>query len=153
MQVELVIQSPAYQLLSQCRICLTTVGANTAELGALAVPMIVLIPTQQLDAMRSWDGLPGLLANLPIIGSLFAKFINWLVLRNKRLFAWPNIWAKGEIVPELVGNLEPRQIADFVLEYLERPEKLEAMRDRLRQVRGEAGAAAKLAKIVSEELA
>jgi lipid-A-disaccharide synthase len=38
-------------------LCLTTVGANTAELGSLAVPMIVLLPTQQLDAMRAWDGL------------------------------------------------------------------------------------------------
>ncbi|MFM6191850.1 lipid-A-disaccharide synthase, partial [Planktothrix sp.] len=56
---------PAYNLLSNCQLCLTTVGANTAELGALAVPMIVLLPTQQLDAMRSWDGIPGILANLP----------------------------------------------------------------------------------------
>lgn len=152
LQVELVTQSPAYELLSQCKICLTTVGANTAELGALSVPMIVLIPTQQLDAMRSWDGLPGLLANLPIVGSWFAKFINWLVLRNKRLFAWPNIWAKSEIVPELVGNLEPEKIANLVLEYLDRPEKLEEMRDRLRRVRGETGAAQKLARIVLEEI-
>jgi hypothetical protein len=36
---------PMYELLSQCRLCLTTVGANTAELGSLAVPMIVMLPT------------------------------------------------------------------------------------------------------------
>jgi lipid-A-disaccharide synthase len=51
--VELWTRFPAYDLMSQCSLCLTTVGANTAELGALAVPMIVLLPTQQLDAMRS----------------------------------------------------------------------------------------------------
>lgn len=152
LRVELFTHSPAYDLLSQCRICLTTVGANTAELGALAVPAIVLIPTQQLDAMRSWDGLPGLLANSPFLGSMFAKLINWLVLRNKRLFAWPNIWAKSEIVPELVGKLEPKYIAELVLDYLNHPEKLQKMRDRLRNVRGEAGAAQKLARIVFEEL-
>lgn len=152
LRVELFTQSPAYNLLSQCRICLTTVGANTAELGALAVPAIVLIPTQQLDAMRSWDGLPGLLANSPFLGSMFAKLINWLVLRNKRLFAWPNIWAKEEIIPELVGKLEPQDIAELVLDYLNHPEKLQEMRDRLRKVRGEAGAAQKLAQIVFEEL-
>ncbi|MFM6282321.1 MAG: lipid-A-disaccharide synthase, partial [Dolichospermum sp.] len=48
LKVELKQENPAYHLLSQCSICLTTVGANTAELGALAVPMIVLLPMQQL---------------------------------------------------------------------------------------------------------
>ncbi|NJN88842.1 MAG: lipid-A-disaccharide synthase [Leptolyngbyaceae cyanobacterium SL_7_1] len=67
---------PAYDVLSRCRLCLTTVGANTAELGALTIPMIVLIPTQQLDAMRAWGGLVGLLVNLPGVGTLFANAIN-----------------------------------------------------------------------------
>lgn len=152
LRVELHTTAPAYNLLSQCRLCLTTVGANTAELGSLAVPMIVLIPTQELDAMRAWDGLPGLLANLPGVGSIFAKTINWIVLRQGRLFAWPNIWAKAEIVPELVGQLQPATVAEMVIDFLNHPEKLEAMRDRLRTVRGEAGAAQKLAQLVEEEI-
>ncbi|MDZ8056466.1 MAG: lipid-A-disaccharide synthase [Aulosira sp. ZfuVER01] len=150
--VELWQESPAYQLLSQCSICLTTVGANTAELGALAVPMIVLLPTQQLDAMRSWDGLPGLLANLPGLGSTFAKIINWFFLRRKGLLAWPNIWAQQEIVPELVGQLQPQDIGEMVLDLLTHPEKLAQMQLKLRNVRGEAGAAQKLATLVKEEI-
>ncbi len=154
--VELWQEFPAYHLLAQCQICLTTVGANTAELGALAIPMIILLPTNQLDAMRSWDGLPGLLANLPGVGSIFAKLINWFVfqqvLRKGRLFAWPNIWAQEEIVPELTGKLEPENVAKLVLDYLENPEKLEEMRSRLRGVRGKPGAAQKLAQLVCEEL-
>jgi lipid-A-disaccharide synthase len=147
-KVELWRQSPAYDLLSRCRLCLTTVGANTAELGSLAVPMVVLLPTQQLDAMRAWDGLPGLLANLPLAGSGFAKAINWLVLRRGRLFAWPNIWAGEEVVPELVGELEPEAIAQLVIDFLTHPQKLEIMRDRLLALRGEPGAAEKLARLV-----
>ncbi len=150
LNVELYTQTPAYDLLSQCSICLTTVGANTAELGSLGVPMIVLLPTQQLDAMRSWDGLPGLLANMPLLGSSFAKLINWLVLRRKGLLAWPNIWAQSMIVPELVGKLQPQEVGEMVLDYLAHPEKLAAIRAKLRSVRGEAGAAQKLAQIVSE---
>ena len=150
--VALKSENPAYHLLSQCSICLTTVGANTAELGALAVPMIVLLPTQQLDAMRSWDGLPGILANLPGVGSSFAKIINWWMYKHKGLLAWPNIWAQSEIVPELVGNLQPEAVGDMVLDLLTNPEKLEAMRDKLRSVRGEGGAADKLATLVKEEL-
>ncbi|MCP2729095.1 hypothetical protein [Limnofasciculus baicalensis] len=156
LSVELWQEFPAHHLLSQCQICLTTVGANTAELGALGVPMIILLPTNQLDAMRSWDGLPGLLANLPGVGSSFAKLINWFVLqqvlRKGRLFAWPNIWAKEEIVPEFAGKLEPQDVAKLVLDYLENPEKLEEMRSRLRGVRGKPGAAQKLAQLVCEEL-
>ncbi|MBW4666011.1 MAG: lipid-A-disaccharide synthase [Cyanomargarita calcarea GSE-NOS-MK-12-04C] len=150
LSVELHTEYPAYDVLSQCCICLTTVGANTAELGSLGVPMIVLLPTQQLDAMRSWDGLPGLLANLPIFGSGFAKLINWMVLSRRGLLAWPNIWAQEMIVPELVGKLQPQEVAEMVLDYLENPEKLEAIRAKLRSVRGEPGAAQKIAEIVWE---
>jgi lipid A disaccharide synthetase len=150
--LELWQETPAHNLLSRCSICLTTVGANTAELGSLAVPMIVLLPTQQLDAMRSWDGLPGLLANLPGVGSTFAKVINWLFLRRKGLLAWPNIWAQEEIVPELVGKLQPQEIGEMVLDFLAHPEKLDDMRAKLRSIRGESGAAQKIAQIVCEEL-
>jgi hypothetical protein len=150
--VELYTPNPAYDLLAKCSFCLTTVGANTAELGSLALPMIVLLPTQQLDAMRSWDGLLGILANLPGVGSGFAKLINWWFLRRKGLLAWPNIWAQEEIVPELIGKLKPGEVAKIALDYLENPEKLEKIREKLRNVRGEAGAAKKIAEIVSEEL-
>lgn len=155
--VELWESFPAHDLLRQCRLCLTTVGANTAELGSLAVPMLVLLPTQQLDAMRSWDGLPGLLVRLPGVGASFAKAVNWLVVnwlvrRRGHLFAWPNKWANEAIVPELVGQLQPLDIAKLALDYLEHSEKLEEMRDRLRNARGESGAALKLARLVQEEL-
>ncbi|NJO62135.1 MAG: lipid-A-disaccharide synthase [Richelia sp. RM2_1_2] len=152
LQIELFLKHPAYDILSKCSICLTTVGANTAELGSLAVPMIVLLPTQQLDAMRSWDGIPGLLANLPLVGSSFAKLINWYFLRRKGLLAWPNIWAKKEIVPELVGKLKPQDVGDIVIDYLQNPAKLSDIRDKLRSVRGETGAASKLTLLVSSEL-
>ncbi|MEH2318771.1 lipid-A-disaccharide synthase [Nostoc sp.] len=153
--VELSQENPAYHLLSQCCICLTTVGANTAELGALGVPMIVLLPTQQLDAMRSWDGLPGLLANLPGVGTPFAKVINWLFLRfvrRKGLLAWPNIWGQEEIVPELIGKLQPQEVGEMVLDLLAHPEKLDNIRTKLRNIRGESGAAQKIATLVREEI-
>jgi lipid A disaccharide synthetase len=149
--VELRTEFPAYDWLSECTICLTTIGANTAELGALGVPMIVLIALQQMDAMRAWDGGLGILVNLPLVGSPIAKIINTIAYRTmgSRKFAWPNIWAgQTEIVPELVGNLDAKTVAEFTLDYLEHPEKLAAMRSSLRQIRGESGAAAKLATIV-----
>ncbi|MBE9170723.1 lipid-A-disaccharide synthase [Pleurocapsales cyanobacterium LEGE 06147] len=151
-KVRLITQFPAHEFLCQCQLCLTTVGANTAELGSLGIPMLVLLPTQQLDAMRSWDGIPGILANLPSVGATFAKLINWFVIRQKRLFAWPNIWAKEEIVPELIGKLEAENVAEIVLDFLDRPDKLETMRQNLRKVRGESGAAKQIANLVKQQL-
>ncbi|WAL62635.1 glycosyltransferase family protein [Thermocoleostomius sinensis] len=151
LRVDLWLKFPAYDLLSRCALCLTTVGANTAELGALAVPMIVLIPTQQLDAMRAWDGIPGLLANLPGVGSGFAKLINWWFLRKPRLLAWPNIWAGEAIVPELIGELQPQLVAALALEWLSHPDELAEIRKRLRQTRGQAGAAQRLAQLVQSQ--
>jgi lipid-A-disaccharide synthase len=152
LNVELYPENPAYELLSQCHICLTTVGANTAELGALGVPMIVLLPTQQLDAMRSWDGLPGLLANLPGVGTSLAKVINWWVFQHKGLLAWPNIWAQSEIVPELAGKLVPSEVGEMVLDLLANPEKLGLIRAKLQEVRGEGGAASKFATLITAEM-
>ncbi|HEY9896203.1 MAG TPA: lipid-A-disaccharide synthase [Candidatus Sericytochromatia bacterium] len=153
LRVELWTEAPAYKLLSQCSLCLTTVGANTAELGALAVPMLVLIPLQQIDRIRTWDGIPGLLANLPVIGGRVAAMMTRLALKRLGQLAWPNIWANAEIVPELAGDLQPEAITAIVLDLLDHPEKLEEMQTNLRHVRGQGGAAAKLAQVVVETLA
>jgi lipid A disaccharide synthetase len=152
LRVELRTEFPAYEWLSECSLCLTTIGANTAELGALGVPMIVLIAMQQLDAMRAWDGTLGILVNLPLLGTPIAKIVNTIAYRTlgSKKLAWPNIWAnQQEIVPELVGYLDAKTVAEFTLDYLQHPEKLTAMRSKLREVRGSAGAADKLAEIVA----
>jgi len=156
LRVHLHTDYPAYDLLRRCRLCLTTVGANTAELGSLGVPMLVLIPTQQLNIIQFWDGLPGLLSFLPGVGRWLSRAIEGFAVRrlkkSGRLLAWPNIWAKKAIVPELVGRLQPQEVAELALDYLQYPEKLQAMGDRLRSVRGEPGAARKLVALVAQEL-
>ncbi|MBL1210981.1 lipid-A-disaccharide synthase, partial [Geminocystis sp. GBBB08] len=41
--IKLITEFPCYEELIKCDICLTTVGANTAQLGSLGIPMIVLL--------------------------------------------------------------------------------------------------------------
>lgn len=140
---------PAYDLLTHCQLCVTTVGANTAELASLAVPMLVILPTQQLDIMRAWDGIPGLLANLPLLGTGFARLINaWALRQGIGLRAWPNIWAGQEIVPEWIGHLSPEPVGDRILTLLNCPAEREKMRADLKQIRGKPGAAQDLAALV-----
>lgn len=80
LRIELITDFPCYDRMAQWQCCLTTVGANTAQLAALNVPMVVVVPTQQLDAMRAYDGLLGIMVNLPLLGTPIAKLINWLVI-------------------------------------------------------------------------
>lgn len=149
-KIELITDFPAYEALCRCCLVLTTVGANTAQLGTLGVPMMVLIPTQQLDAMQTWDGIAGIVMRMPVVGANMARVINHIIVKQGRLFAWPNIWANQEIVPELVGELSPEAVGDKVLDLITHPEQLKQIRDRLRQVRGETGAATRLSEIMAQ---
>lgn len=147
---------PALNLFSQCRLCFTTVGANTAQLGALAIPMLVLIPTQQLDGLKLLDGLPGLLVRLPGVNTLARKYISPLVIsalqKSGKRFAWPNIWAKAEVVPELLGKITAEEVSAIAQNYLSHPEKLSHMRQTLQGLRGPAGAADKMASLILKTL-
>ena len=111
-------------MLSQCALALTTVGANTAELGALGVPMIVLVPTQHLGVMQAWDGWMGLVARLPGLKRLIGLLLSAWRLRNHGLLAWPNISAGRMVVPERVGTITPAQIATEASDWLQSPSGL-----------------------------
>lgn len=150
--VSIITQFPCYEELAQCTACLTTVGANTAQLGALTIPMIVLLPTQQIDAMKSWDGLLGIIVNFPIVGKFLIKIINKIIIdriiKTKKLLSWPNIWAGKEIVPELIGELTPQQGSEILLNWLNNPQKLQKVKDDLKQVRGNSGASIKIVQLI-----
>ena len=134
---------PAYSDLIQCDLALTTVGANTAELGSLNIPMIVIVPTQHMLAMEAWDGLVGLIARLPIFKWCLGLLISFLKLRKRGFMAWPNISAKRMIVPERVGNITPTQIAMEAIDWLNSPSRLSGQKEDLKALRGERGATKK----------
>ena len=150
--IELISEQPAHGVLAQCRLALTTVGANTAELGALGVPMIVLVPTQHLQVMQAWDGWLGLLARLPLVRRLLGVALTAWRLRHRGLLAWPNIAAGRMVVPERVGAITPAAIAAEAADWLASPERLAGLRDDLRSLRGRPGAVAALAGLVTELL-
>lgn len=151
-RILLVEQQPAHGVLSQCRLALTTVGANTAELGALGVPMIVLVPTQHLHVMQAWDGGLGILARLPLLRWLLGAALTAWRMRHHGFLAWPNISAGRQVVPERVGAITPAQIAAEAADWLAHPDRLAGLQDDLRSLRGQPGAVAALAAMVRELL-
>ena len=151
-RLQLVLENPAHSALSQCALALTTVGANTAELAALGVPMLVLVPTQHLHVMQAWDGLAGLVGRLPLLRWLFGVLLTAWRLRHRGFLASPNIAAGRMLVPERVGAITPETIAAEAADWLAAPERLEGMRADLRSLRGQPGAVANLAALVQELL-
>ncbi|MEB3318744.1 MAG: glycosyl transferase [Cyanobacteriota bacterium] len=150
--IQLEIRHPAHGPLSQCALALTTVGANTAELGALGVPMLVLVPTQHLHVMQAWDGWLGLLARLPGMRRLLGVALTAWRMRHRGFLAWPNISAGRLVVPERVGAITPEHIAAEAADWLDHPDALAGMRQELRGLRGQPGALASLAEMVRELL-
>ena len=139
---------PAHSLLSQCTLALTTVGANTAELGALGVPMIVIVPTQHLHVMQAWDGILGLIGRLPGLRRFIGLIISCWRIRNRGFLAWPNISAGRMIVPERVGILRPEEIAYEAAQWLQSPKRLKGQKDDLQNLRGKPGAVEEISKMI-----
>ncbi|HIK20649.1 MAG TPA: hypothetical protein IGR15_06260 [Synechococcus sp. M44_DOE_062] len=150
--VQLWTSFPAYSVLANCDLCLTTIGANTAELAYLGVPMVVVIPTNKLEAMRAWDGILGLLTRLPGLGTWLARAVNWIALRWLGHLAWPNIWAGREVVPELRGRLRPVAVAEQMRVLLEDPQRRQQMQAELQRLGGKPGAAQAIGQLVAQQL-
>jgi hypothetical protein len=129
-------QFPAYELLSQASLCVTTVGANTAELASWAVPMLVVLPTsaEHMDIKVAWDGILGLLNGNRLFSQLINRYMVARLRRRGQKLAWPNIWAGEEVVPELWGKITPEFLANTIIDYLQQPEKLQEMRQKLQSL-------------------
>ncbi len=147
-KIYLISKHPCYEVLKKCELAITTVGANTAELAALTLPMIVVLPTQHLNIMNAWDGVFGIIGKISFINKLFTFIIKNWYLKNKKFFAWPNIKAKKLIIPERIGNVLPKQIANEALFLIKNKKYLKEQKEYLSKQRGEVGAAEKLARII-----
>jgi len=151
-RLRLLLDHPAHAALGRCSLALTTVGANTAELGALGVPMLVIVPTQHLEVMQAWDGGLGVLARLPLVRRLLNAALTAWRLRHHGFLSWPNISAGRAVVPERVGRISPEAIAAEADDWLAHPERLADMRTELGQLRGAPGAVDRLADLVLDLL-
>ncbi len=147
-KIFLVNKHPCYEVLKKCDLAITTVGANTAELAALTLPMIVVLPTQHLNVMNSWDGIFGIIGKVAFINKLFTLIIEKWYLKKKKFFAWPNIKANKLIIPERIGKISPKQIANEALFLIKNKKYLKKQKEYLSKQRGETGAVKKLAYII-----
>ena len=127
-------------------------GANTAELAAISLPMLVVLPTQHLNMMNAWDGIFGVIGKISFINRFLSFIIKKFYLKKKKFFAWPNIKAKRMIIPERIGNISPRQIAREIIFLIKNKDQLKNISDNLQKERGDKGAAGKLASLIADSI-
>ena len=147
-KIHIVSSHPQYEILSNCSLAVTTVGANTAELASINLPMIVVLPTQHLSHMNAWDGIIGILAKVSFFNKIITTLLKGWYLKNKKYFSWPNIKAKKIIVPERIGDYSPKEIAIEVLSLINDEGSLQDQKYKLSKQRGKKGASKKLAEII-----
>jgi len=147
-KIYLIKKHPCYEILKECDLAITTVGANTAELAAISLPMLVVLPTQHLNMMNAWDGIFGVVGKISFINRFLTFIIKNFYFKKKKFFAWPNIKAKRMIVPERIGNISTIKIAREALFLIKNRDQLKSIRDNLNKERGDKGAAKKLASII-----
>ena len=110
--------------------------------------MIVVLPTQHLNVMKSWDGILGIIGKISFINKFFTFIIKNWYLKKKKFFAWPNIKAKKLIIPERIGNFSPKQIANEALFLIKNKKCLKEQKQNLSKQRGKTGAVEKLSYII-----
>ena len=145
-------QNSNHNILSQCKLALTTVGANTAELAAINLPMIVILPTQHINVMNAWDGIFGIIGKLTLLNKLQTFLIKRWYLKRKKFLAWPNIKANKQIIPERIGIISPKEIADEAIYLLNEKTILSEQKINLLKIRGKKGAIEKLSNLILESL-
>jgi len=145
-------QNSNHNILSQCKLALTTVGANTAELAAINLPMLVVLPIQHLNAMNAWDGIFGIIGKFTLLNRLQTFIFKKLYLKNNKFFAWPNIKANKKIIPERVGIISPKDISDEAIYLLNEKNLLLEQKANLLKMRGKKGAIKQLSNLILDTI-
>ena len=145
----LVVEGRQHEALNISHLIITIPGTHTLEAAYLGIPMLVTIPLNKPEAIPL-DGLAGLVRGVPLFGSSIKRWIvKWCAKRIK-FTAIPNIRAGREIIPEIRGVIEAEDVAKEAIKLLRDPNGLARMREELREIAGEKGAADKVANIILE---
>ena len=133
---------PREDALHRADLLVCTPGTSTAEAAALGIPMLVVAPFG--PEIPIFSGLAGLVERTPGVGAIMKRMLLHRMAAGMRYYAYPNIRAQKEIVPELQGPVDLVRIEDSIVELLENEESRTLMADQLLELMGPPGAAQRL---------
>lgn len=114
-------------------LAITLPGTNTVQLAVLGIPMLVVLPLNRPERIRT-EGLSEWIARVPGLGRAIKGIMAWSFLRHRPAVAWPNRHAGRMIVPEMVGRLDPAAVAGQALALLDDRAALDGMARELRDL-------------------
>jgi len=138
-----ILRDERYDAISISDLVITIPGTNTAEIGALGVPMIVVFPIQRPDNIPL-EGIIDIICRIPLLGTLLKRITTRIISLRTKYFALPNMKAGREIVPEIRGNVDPKEVAAHAIKCLKDPEWLRETSRNLKAAMGGRGAARKI---------
>lgn len=129
------IVPPSWQVnaLQVSDLSITLPGTNTAELAALGVPMVVVLPLHKPELLPL-EGLGGLIGKLPLLGPVIKRVLVNATLSRMRYVSLPNQKADEAVVPELIGAYSAEAVAQQAYELLLQPLARREMSMKLREL-------------------
>lgn len=127
---------------------ITIPGTNTARLAARGIPMLVVFPLDNIEVIPL-EGIAHYISQIPYFGIRIKKKFAEITNRNTRFFALPNIKADQEIIEEIRGTIDPKEVAEKALALLNDLPKRQKMSAQLLEAMGPPGAAERISAIIS----
>jgi len=139
-----VARRPAADLLAEADLVVTIPGTTTLEVAAVPVAALVVLPLH-LIGVAPLEGLAHYVARLPLLGPRLIRRRAAVVLARERFVSLPNRLAGRVVLPELVGEVTPAQVAETAAALVADAARLREIEAALREVAGPRGASDRLA--------
>lgn len=114
-------------------LAVTQPGTNTLELMHRAVPALVAVPFSFIRRIPL-SGLTGMILSLPGGAVMKELVLRRKAARREGYLAWPNRIADREVLPEIVGDIPPSQLAAEIGRMLDDRSRLARTRETLRSM-------------------
>lgn len=145
------VRTGAGVVLKEADLALTQPGTNTLELLHAGVPAIVAVPFSFLRQVPL-SGIMGVLCKGPGAAGWLKEKLLRLASKRQGFLAWPNRIAGQEIMPEMTGDITPKDLAQGVLDLLRDDCKRALQREELRKLSRGTGAAERIVSAISRRL-
>lgn len=132
-------------------LAITIPGTNTARLASMGIPMLVVFPLDNPDVIPL-EGIPHFIGMIPYFGSKFKRLLADTVNKKVNFFALPNIKAKKEIIPEIRGVINPKEVAQKTVSLIKNIDQRIKMSEELQKSMGKPGAALRIMEEINETL-
>ncbi|MDR7573976.1 MAG: hypothetical protein QN194_13770 [Armatimonadota bacterium] len=146
-----VARRPAADLLAEADLVVTIPGTTTMEVAAVPVAALVVLPLH-LVGVAPLEGLAHYVARLPLVGPRLIRRRAAVVLARERFVSLPNRLAGRAVLPELVGEVTPAQVAEAAAALAADAARLREIEAALREVAGPRGAADRIAARILADL-